>query len=45
MIVVGKNKDVEFVKDIIVGYYFFEFKKYILENEKYIGYMLFDYLN
>ncbi|CFQ53688.1 methionine ABC transporter substrate-binding protein [Yersinia aleksiciae] len=43
--VAGKNKDAEFAKDIIAGYHSPEFKKYILENEKYSGYMLPDYLN
>lgn len=44
VIVVGKNQKVQFVKDIIDGYYLVEFKKYIFSYLQYDGYLLFDYL-
>jgi len=42
--VAGKNKDAPFAKDIIAGYHSTEFKRYILHDSQYTGYLLPDYL-
>lgn len=42
--VAGKNKDAQFAKDIIDGYHSPEFKRYILSDAQYDGYLLPDYL-
>ncbi len=42
--VAGKNKDAQFSHDIVEGYHSAEFKKYILSNVQYSGYLLPEYL-